>query len=198
MNAVNTKKRTGRTVIVLLIALLLLGLLWITLRGPIKRMYYPLAYQDIISAASAEFGVPKDLLCGVIWCESRFRPEARSSAGACGLMQMTPATFEEMLWRLDLPEDTDIFAPEQNIRCGAFYLRRLYDLYDENWNTALAAYNAGMGNVSNWLSDPRYSADGKTLQSIPFSETAAYVGNVQGAKDVYRDLYPDLYPDEFK
>lgn len=188
-----TEKRKGRALIVLPVAVLLLSLLWLALRVPVKRMRYPLAYQDIIGAASAEFDVPKDLLCGVIWCESRFRPEAESSAGACGLMQMTPATFGEVLWRLDLPEDTDIFAPEQNIRCGAFYLRRLYDLYDENWETALAAYNAGMGNVNNWLSDPRYSADGVTLLDIPFSETAAYVRKVQEAKEVYRELYPDEF-----
>lgn len=186
-----TNKRKGRAFLCLLIAGLLLGLLWTALRGPIKRMYYPLAYQDLIAAASEEFGVPEDLLCGVIWCESHFRPDAQSSAGACGLMQMTPATFGEVLWRLDLPEDTDIFAPEQNIRCGAFYLHRLYTLYDENWDTALAAYNAGMGNVNNWLADPRYSADGETLQKIPFSETAAYVEKVQEVKDVYRELYPD-------
>ena len=189
----NTNKRKGRASVVLLAAVLLLGVLWVALRGPVRRRYYPIAYQDIISAASEEFGVPKDLLYGVIWCESRFRPDAQSSAGACGLMQMTPSTFEEVLWRLDLPEDTDIFAPDQNIRCGAFYLHRLYDLYGENWDTALAAYNAGMGNVNNWLSDPRYSADGETLQKIPFSETAAYVERVQETKDVYRELYPDEF-----
>ena len=188
-----TNKRKGRAFLALPVALLQICILWVALRDPIRRMYYPLDYQEIISAASEEFAVPKDLLCGVIWCESRFRPEAQSSAGACGLMQMKPATFGEVLWRLDLPEDTDIFAPEQNIRCGAFYLRRLYDLYGENWDTALAAYNAGMGNVNNWLSDPRYSADGATLQKIPFSETAAYVEKVQETKDVYRELYPDEF-----
>lgn len=189
----NMKKRKGRALVVLLVAALLLGLLWAVLRAPIRRMRYPLAYQEYIVAASEEFGVPKDLLCGVIWCESRFQPDAQSSAGACGLMQMTPATFGEVLWRLDLPEDTDIFAPDQNIRCGAFYLHRLYDLYGENWDTALAAYNAGMGNVNNWLADPRYSADGETLQKIPFSETAAYVEKVQEAKDVYRELYQEEF-----
>lgn len=187
------RKRKGRVLIALLIAILLLTILAFALWKPVKRWYYPLAYQELITAASQEFDVPKDLLCGVIWCESRFKPDARSSAGACGLMQMTPATFGEVLWRLELPEDTNIFAPEQNIRCGAFYLRRLYDLYDENWNTALAAYNAGMGNVNSWLSDPQYSDDGETLKNIPFPETASYVEKVQNAKDVYRDLYPDEF-----
>lgn len=177
---------------VLLIALLLV-LLFVALRKPLQRRYYPLEYRDIISAASAEFDVPKDLVCAVIWVESRFRPDAESTAGACGLMQMAKETFAEMLWRLELPEDADIFAPEQNIRCGVFYLKRLYGLYDENWETALAAYNAGMGNVNGWLSDPRYSADGVTLQDIPFSETASYVRKVQAAREVYKDLYPDEF-----
>ena len=186
-----TNRRKGSIGIPLLIAVLLPFLL--TACASIKKMRYPLAYQDLISAASEEFDLPKDLLCGVIWCESRFKPDAQSSAGACGLMQMTPTTFGEVLGRLELPEDTDIFAPEQNIRCGAFYLRRLYDLYDGNWETALAAYNAGMGNVNNWLSDPRYSDDGETLKDIPYPETAAYVQKVQEAKEVYRELYPEEF-----
>ena len=186
-----TNRRKGSVGIPLLIAVLLPLLL--ASCASIKKMRYPLAYQDLIAAASEEFDLPKDLLCGVIWCESRFKPDAQSSAGACGLMQMTPATFGEVLGRLELPEDTDIFAPEQNIRCGAFYLRQLYDLYDENWETALAAYNAGMGNVNNWLSDPRYSDDGETLKDIPYPETAAYVQKVQEAKEVYRELYPDEF-----
>lgn len=189
----NTKNVKGRVLLILLAAVLLLCLLGVALRGPIRRMYYPLDYQELIDAAATEFDLPKELLCGVIWCESRFHPNAVSPAGACGLMQMVPATFEEVLWRLELPEDADIFAPEQNIRCGAFYLRRLYDLFGENWDTALAAYNAGMGNVNDWLADPRYSADGETLKDIPFAETAAYVRKVQEAKEVYRELYPDEF-----
>ena len=94
------KKRKGGALIALSVAVLLVLLLFVALRGPVKRMRYPLAYQDLIADASEEFDVPMDLLCGVIWCESRFQPDARSSAGACGLMQMTKATFEEVLWRL--------------------------------------------------------------------------------------------------
>lgn len=185
-----TKKRK-RWQVVLLFPLILI-LLFVALRKPIQRRYYPYTHRDIIAAAANEFDLPKDLLCAVIWVESRFRPDAVSSAGACGMMQLKPETFGEVLWRLELPEDTDIFAPDQNIRCGAFYLRRLYGLY-ENWETALAAYNAGMGNVNGWLSDPRYSADGVTLQDIPFSETAAYIRKVQAAREVYQDLYPDEF-----
>lgn len=182
------KKKAGRRFRILL-ALLLLVLLLVAIRKPVQRHYYPLDYQDIIAAAAAEFDVPKDLVCAVIWCESRFRPEAQSAAGACGLMQLTPETFGEVLWRLDLPEDTDILSPAQNIRCGTFYLHHLYRLYG-NWETVLAAYNAGMGNVNGWLSDQRYSADGETLRDIPFTETASYVKKVQAAREVYKELYP--------
>ncbi len=188
-------KRRSKTlsVALLLLALAVLGgvLLW----KPILRLRYPLpeAYRPYIASAAKEFGLPEDLLCGVIWCESRFRPEAESSAGACGLMQLTRSTFSEVLGRLDLPEDADVFDPAVNIRCGAFYLGRLCGLYGGNLETALAAYNAGMGNVNRWLDDPRYSDDGKTLREIPFEETSEYLQRVRAARETYRELYPEEF-----
>ena len=184
--------KTGKRLRLAIFVAFLLVLLLVALRKPLQRRHYPLEYQDLIASAAAEYELPKELLCAVIWCESRFQPDAQSPAGAKGLMQLTPETFGEVLWRLDLPEDTDIFSPEQNIHCGTFYLKRLYNLYGD-WETALAAYNAGMGNVNAWLADPRYSADGKTLQEIPFSETASYVRKVQAAREVYIELYPDVF-----
>ena len=193
-----TAKKRSKALPTLLILLALAVLCGVLLHGPLLRRRYPLPeeYRPYIASAAAEFGLPEDLLCGVIWCESRFRADAESSAGACGLMQMTRETFGEVLWRLDLPADADIFDPALNIRCGAFYLNRLCGLYGGALDTALAAYNAGMGNVNRWLDDPQYSDDGKTLREIPFAETAAYLQRVQAARETYRDLYPEEFPAE--
>lgn len=172
----------------LLAVLVLLSVVGYALRKPLARAYYVRAYEDDIAEYSAKFQVPESLICSVIWCESSFREDAESSAGACGLMQLTRETFGEVVWRLELPEDSDIFSPSVNIRCGTFYLHWLYTLYG-NWETALAAYNAGMGNVNRWLEDAQYSADGKTLHTIPFEETAAYVQKVIKIEGRYRSLY---------
>lgn len=178
------KKRTLQFFLVLCIAVLAL----IFFHQPCLRLIYVRNYSDIISAYCAEYEVQEELIYAVIWCESRFRKDAESSAGACGLMQLRKTTFEEMLMRLDLPKYGDIFSPELNIRCGIYYLYYLYGLYGD-WSVALAAYNAGMGNVNEWLSDTRYSDDGATLKAIPFDETEAYVQKVLDTKEMYRKLY---------
>lgn len=182
------ERRKHKKLRLLLVFLVLLLILLAAFRKPLLRQYYVRAYEEAVLDCALAYEVPPDLLCAVIWCESRFRADAESAAGACGLMQLTPATFREVLERLSLPADSNLFDPELNIRCGTFYLHHLYTLY-ENWEVALAAYNAGMGNVSRWLSDARYSADGKTLQEIPFAETAAYVRNVLRAQKRYQELY---------
>ena len=71
---------------------------------------------------------------------------------------------------------------------GCFYLRHLMDLY-KNTQTALAAYNAGLGTVNGWLLEKKYSQDGVTLQNIPYPETEKYVARVQFSKKVYQNVY---------
>lgn len=152
-----------------------------------KRMF-PLGYQDVVSAYAHEADLPASLVNAVICCESRFRPEAVSSAGACGLMQLTPPTFRELVSELGLPPNSDLFDPAANIRCGTYYLKKLMTLFPEP-STALAAYNAGIGNVSDWLADPKYSHDGRTLHTIPFAETRKYVKRVLFAQKIYENIY---------
>lgn len=183
------KQAKKRALVFLLIFALLFGAA-LSLRTPIMKNIYVRKYSDIISAYCKEYEVPESLVCAVIWCESKYQPDAESPAGACGLMQLTEATFGEVLQRLDLSGDYDIFSPHINIRCGIFYLRHLYGLYG-NWQTVLAAYNAGMGNVNEWLSDPRYSEDGVILNRIPFDETETYVRKVLDTQEIYIKLYKE-------
>ena len=81
--------------------------------------------------------------------------------------------------------DYDIADPETSINFGCYYLRHLIDLY-KNTDTALAAYNAGMGNVNGWLEDKEYSDDGVTLKYIPFPETRSYVRKVNESWEYYK------------
>ena len=78
--------------------------------------------------------------------------------------------------------------PEKNVMVGTKYLAYLYNMFGD-METAIAAYNAGLGNVRDWLADERYSDDGKTLKDIPFAETRNYVRRVREAIDIYERLY---------
>lgn len=150
---------------------------------------YPQKYKRYVSACSQEFGVPEQIIYATIKTESNFRPRVRSSAGAVGLMQLMPDTFEwltEQMLRENLPlyRRTD---PYTNIRYGTYMLSWLYDYYGD-WETVFAAYNAGPGRVNSWLEDSRYSSNGK-LTYIPNSETRAYVQRQLSNIEKYENLY---------
>lgn len=149
---------------------------------------YPIGFTDQVECFAKEYGVPNTLLYSVINTESGFEPSAHSRAGAKGLMQIMDITNEDICKRSGMPVDADIFDPTVNIERGAYYLAYLYRQFG-SWQEAVAAYNAGIGRVKGWLSDEAYSADGKTLHTIPIAETRAYVEKVMSGEKKYAELY---------
>ncbi len=150
--------------------------------------FFPIEYEQYIETYAGEYGLDKYLVMGVIRAESGFDHEAHSQV-ARGLMQITDKTAEWIAEKMNIPYSKDMVEePELNIRMGCYYLSYLAGRF-EGIETALAAYNAGPGNVSSWLDDERYSADGKTLYDIPFSETKKYVERVRKLTFIYRTLY---------
>ena len=144
---------------------------------------------DLVMASAAEFDLSPALILAIIETESDFRPDASSRAGALGLMQLMPDTFS-FVWSellLSPVDDTAIFEPAANIRCGCCYFSYLQERFG-NTETALAAYNAGEGRVAEWLKDPALSQNGR-LKSIPFAETRAYLQKVLAAKKRYEEKY---------
>ena len=141
---------------------------------------YPLRYIDIIEKNAAAAHIDPALVCAVIHAESKFVEEALSRKGASGLMQITEGTADWMAGRMDMPNYSydRIFEPSLNISIGCGYLEWLLDRYN-NVDLAVAAYNAGSGNVDKWLKEPGYSADGHKLDAIPFKETRDYVNRVK-------------------
>jgi soluble lytic murein transglycosylase len=150
----------------------------------IKELTLPLRHEDVIRQQSREKHVDAALIAAVIYAESKFS-DRTSSAGARGLMQITREAAK------DIERHSggttfhfgDLADPEINIRYGTFLLRELLDRYDGDVVAALAAYNAGPGNVDKW------GGSGLTVEDIPFPETRAYVEEVLDKQRAYRDKY---------
>ena len=149
----------------------------------IIEWYFPYNYNLFVEKYSKEYDVDKALLFAVIKAESNFNKNAESSKGAKGLMQIMDDTAEWCANKAGIDE-YDLFDPEDNIKIGAFYLSYLLEKCGNEKN-AVAAYNAGHGNVDKWLSDENFSKVGEILHDIPFAETRKYVNKVMLYKKFY-------------
>jgi soluble lytic murein transglycosylase len=146
-----------------------------------QRVRYPLRYEEIVTGHAANYRLEPQLVAAVIYQESKFDADARSSSGAVGLMQLLPETGQGIADRTggNAWQPDDLLDPELNVRYGSWYLRHLLDKYDDE-RLALAAYNAGQTNVDRWR------AEGVGIQ---FDETRHYVERVQELKQVYAEAY---------
>jgi soluble lytic murein transglycosylase len=163
---------------------LAVGISRIDVQKAIRELTLPLQHDDIIRQQAADKQLDPALIAAVIYAESRFHDQ-ESHAGALGLMQITPATAHliERLSGGSTFVTSDLSDPEINISYGSYYLRYLLDRYNGNEIAALAAYNAGSGNVDQWG-----GAD-LQLSDIGFPETRAYVEEVLDKRNEYRDAY---------
>ncbi|WP_354697550.1 Soluble lytic murein transglycosylase [Paraconexibacter sp. AEG42_29] len=161
------------------------------LHEAVKEITLPLKHEDIIRQQAKDKGLDPALIAGVIYAESHFRDGQESSAGALGLMQITPDTAHEIARRSGgLAFDVkDLGTPQVNISYGAYYLRELERNFEGNDVLVLAAYNAGQGNVGKWLIEAREADRDFTADDIPFPETRAYVRKVLDARRDYRANY---------
>ena len=150
----------------------------------LQELTLPLKHEDVIRQQADEKGVDAALIAAVIYSESKFS-DATSSAGARGLMQITPEAAEFIARQSHATsfELGDLSDPEINIRYGTFLLREDLDRYDGDEAAALAAYNAGPGNADKW------GGSGLNVSDIPFPETRAYVEEVLDKQKAYRQKY---------
>ena len=187
-------KKAGRGLLRLFVVLVLLGaaaMLAVWSIGVYYRQAYPLSpYAETIQQEAQANGLPVELVYAVCRTESDFRPNAVSSVGARGMMQITEETFDWIKSHKEPEADTtfeDMFDPQTNIAYGCFLLRMLLEEFGSVSN-ALCAYHAGWGNAQKWLADETVTQDGEIV-NIPFGDTSAYVKKVLRTANIYRDLY---------
>lgn len=185
-----------RWFLILILAAAIFGALVFT-RQPAwyVKAAHPIKYTSIIKGHAKNYDIPPELLAAVIQQESDFQPAIRSQAGAVGLMQLQPKTAKGIATRTGGSKfrESDLVNPELNVRYGSWYLSHLHEKLDGSelsWSLALAAYNAGQGNVAKWMADDK---DGELrTEEIPFTETRNYVQDVERMADIYRRAYPEL------
>jgi len=176
------------------IVIVVLGVvLLLALRGPVwwQRAYHPLRYEAAIEAAAADHRVDPYLIAAMINAESGFDRSQVSHAGAVGLMQLLPSTAQEVGAAEGIAGTIDterLKDADVNIAIGTRHLADLLGKYTET-ETALAAYNAGSGNVDRWIAE----GETTTLTAAGFPETRAYVERVLAEEARYRDLYPEAF-----
>ena len=153
-----------------------------------RRTLYPVRHAQDIQTSAERHGVDPLLVAAVIKCEWNWDENARSSAGALGLMQVMPQTSAELA-RMGLVDSgtydpTNLLDPATNIEYGTAYLAFLQENLSST-DEVIAAYNAGMGKVEEWLAQP-----GELADNITYTETREYLRRVSEAYQGYRDSYP--------
>lgn len=152
------------------------------------ELRFPVPYRSEIFAAAALHDIDPALAFAVIRQESAFSADARSPAGALGLMQLMPTTAKRLASQLGISfsSSTHLLNVPTNLRLGMSYLRQLIDRFAHQ-ALALAAYNAGPGRVMEWLPRDRNMDADVWAETIPFHETRNYVQNIMYFSAIYEN-----------
>lgn len=150
---------------------------------------YKLEYTEYVKKYANEYNVDEYLIYAIIKAESNFEPNAESHRGAKGLMQLMYSTAEDISKRIGIELNEDnILEPDININLGTKYISMLIQKYN-NINLALAAYNAGSGNVDGWIEKGTLKSDGSDIENVPFTETNNYVRKILRDYEIYKNIY---------
>jgi len=173
-------------VLILIFVFLAILVLWPYL----GRLYYRFDHREEIQSLAQIYELEPKLIAAVIHVESKFDPSAESPKGARGLMQIMPTTGIWAAAALNWDEFSadQLFDPWVNLQIGCWYLASLRDEFS-NMTMALAAYNAGRGNVRKWLALEIWDGSWEKAEKIPFAETREYIFKVYRTLNHYQKLY---------
>ena len=188
------KKSSLKAVIMRILSLvitsILIFVLCYSLYFSVERKLYPLKYQEYIKYYSDLCNLDFYLVISLIKIESDFNQKAVSIKGAKGLMQLMDSTSKYVADMIG-KDSYDVFNERDNIELGCHYLQYLLKKFPVT-STALCAYNAGEGNVSDWLGEKSLSQDGLNLAVIPFRETREYIVKFEKTFSKYKKLYKNI------
>lgn len=176
-------------VTILCILIYLFGILKV--QNYILKKIYKTDYSEYVYKYSQENNIDPMLTFAIIKAESNFNRNIKSSSGAIGLMQLMETTAIEEASEVgeEIVVTESLYNPEINIKIGTKYFAKLMNKYGENYLLALAAYNAGRGNVDNWIKEGIINIDGSNIENIPFKETNNYVRKIVRDYKLYKELY---------
>ena len=176
-----------RLIVVTIVAVVIL-IITIMINKLTIKILYKKEYSEYVSKYSQQCNVDENLIYALIKAESNFDADAVSNKNAQGLMQLMPATAEDVANKNDIElTEKNILEPEININIGTKYISTLLERY-ECVEVALAAYNAGIGNVDKWIENGIIKADGSDIENIPFKETNTYVRKIMRDYKIYSEI----------
>ncbi len=157
----------------------------------IRRLVYPVYYQDLILPQADDLELDPALIFALIRQESLFEPQAQSFAGARGLAQIMPATGEDIAKRSFAQNYSldDLWRPVLNVQFGSWYIKQMLNFLDGNQIAALAAYNAGPGRVQTWIAYPGAEDLDVFAALIPLAEPREYIRRIYLNLAAYREIY---------
>lgn len=160
----------------------------IVIRKIIFNNTYKIEYKEYVTESASSYGVEEALIYSIIKNESGFNEKATSVSNAQGLMQIMYSTAQEVSKKNNIELDEEkILNPEINIKIGTIYISNLISKY-KSLELALAAYNAGSGNVDKWITQGIINDDASNIENIPYKETNLYVRKVIRDYKIYEKI----------
>lgn len=185
--------KNKKLTIAIIVTIFIIFVFLFIFRIDILKIIYPKKYKEVVSIYVEEYNVEENLIFAVIKAESNFEENAVSNKNAIGLMQLMEETAKDVARKNDIELDynnikQDLCDINKNINIGTKYLSILLEKY-KNKEVALAAYNAGIGTVDNWIEKGIIKEDGSNIENIPYKETNNYVRKILRDYKIYQELY---------
>ncbi len=175
------------------IVIVIIAIFVLLFKDNIMKMIYPKKYEEYVSIYADKYQVGENLIFALIKAESNFNKDSVSNKGAIGLMQLMEETAIDVANKNNIELDKenireDLLKVDKNIDIGTKYLSMMLERYG-NIEIALAAYNAGIGTVDNWIEKGIINSDGSNIENIPYKETNIYVRKILRDYKIYSSLY---------
>lgn len=175
------------------IVIVIIAIFVLLFKDNIMKMIYPKKYEEYVSIYADKYQVGENLIFALIKAESNFNKDSVSNKGAIGLMQLMEETAIDVANKNNIELDKenireDLLKVDKNINIGTKYLSMMLERYG-NIEIALAAYNAGIGTVDNWIEKGIINSDGSNIENIPYKETNIYVRKILRDYKIYSSLY---------